>query len=279
MRPRRELFAADYIDDTVALYGRRVTGLDGGCEPDNELVWARDVLTAYFECCAAQPAVAHARAQFELIAGLTRSQGQSDVLPRALKVPYHSQERPESAITYDQFVRLAQRRRSVRFFADQPVEREKIDGMIEVARLAPSACNRQPFRFEILDDPKLARAAARLAGGTGGFAEQIPVLIIVVGDLSAYADERDRHLIYIDGALASMSLMLAAETLGLSTCPINWGDSDVRERKMRSFLGNPPKHLRPMMLIAVGYASEECSVPYSSKKELATLRRYNLEGR
>ena len=58
-------------------------------------------------------------------------------------------------------------------------------------------------------------------------------IVQVVGNLAAYPLERDRHLIYIDSALASMQLMLAAETLGLSTCPINWPDVDFAEQNIQ----------------------------------------------
>jgi hypothetical protein len=57
-----------------------------------------------------------------------------------------------------------------------------------------------------------ASEVAATAMGTAGFSNNIPALIAVVGDLSAYPAERDRHVIYIDGGLATMQLMLAFET-------------------------------------------------------------------
>ena len=92
----------------------------------------------------------------------------------------------------------------------------------------------------------------------------------VVGDLSAYPLERDRHLIYIDASLASMQLMLAAETLGLATCPINWPDIERAEQRIRDLLDLPP-HERVIMLIAIGYGDPEGGVPYSQKKQSNVL--------
>src|SRR5690606_22332573 len=111
---------------------------------------------------------------------------------------------------------------------------------------------------------------AKLAMGTSGFVENIQTLIVVVGDLSAYPFERDRHCIYIDASLASMQLMLALETMGLSTCPINWPDIESREMKMQEML-SLPHYLRPVMLIAVGYADKDGGIPYSQKKSSQTL--------
>ena len=107
----------------------------------------------------------------------------------------------------------------MRWYLQEPVPVELVCQAIDAAAQAPSACNRQPFRFIVSTEPESASRIADCAGGTAGFAQQLPAIIVVVGDLSAYPLERDRHLIYIDAALASMQLMLAAETLGLSTCP------------------------------------------------------------
>jgi nitroreductase len=63
-----------------------------------------------------------------------------------------------------------------------------------------------------------------------------------------------------------MQLMLAAETLGLSTCPINWPDVDAAERRIRELL-EIPSYERVIMLIAIGYGDPEGGVPYSQKKQ------------
>src|SRR5690606_11809839 len=111
-----------------------------------------------------------------------------------------------------------------------------------------------------------AVSIAKCAGGTNGFAENLPAMITIVGDLSAYPYERDRHLIYIDGSLAAMQLMLALETLGLSTCSINWPEVDSNERKLRKLI-KLKDYERVIMLLAVGYADAGGGVPYSQKKE------------
>ena len=69
--------------------------------------------------------------------------------------------------------------------------------------------------------------------------------------------------------------MLALETLGLASCLINWPDIEYRERLMDRELGLPP-HLRPVMLLAVGYADPAGGVPFSAKKPReALLREHN----
>jgi nitroreductase len=112
--------------------------------------------------------------------------------------------------------------------------------------------------------------------GTKGYAHNIQTFIVVVGNLDAYFDERDRHLIYIDGSLANMSFMLALETLGLGSCPINWPEIESREKLMEDFLKLNPWE-RPIMCIGVGYPDPEGKVAFSKKRDLSKIRSYNFD--
>jgi nitroreductase len=97
-------------------------------------------------------------------------------------------------------------------------------------------------------------------------------LVVLLGDLGCYPEERDRHVPYIDASLAAMQFMLALETLGLASCPINWPDIEGRERVMDRELALP-RHLRPVMLIALGYPDPAGGVPFSAKKSSELLLR------
>lgn len=268
MRPRRAVFAADYIAQTVASYGR-VAGL-GATEPDlidlGELRWAHDVLAEYFAVVVhPHRIIDRARSEF---ASLPNVEGDDRF------VPYRRELGTSPPVTPDAITALAHRRRSVRWYLPRPVPHELVDRAIEVAAESPSACNRQPFEFRIYDDPALVESISRVPLGTGGFAHNLPMIVVVVGKLRAFRTERDRHLIYIDGGLASMSFILALEAEGLSSCCINWADLPQQEREMTRLLHLAPDE-RVVMLIAVGYADPDGLVPYSQKKPLDLIRRYN----
>jgi nitroreductase len=179
--------------------------------------------------------------------------------------PYSYAELGDVGISYDDLYSLFMHRRSVRWFLEKEVPMGLIHKAINAATLAPSACNRQPFVFFVLNSKDKVGRVAKLAGGASGFADNLQCLIVVVGELDSYPNEYDRHLIYIDGALASMQLMLAFETLGLATCTINWPDTEMKEKKLQSILTLPDCH-RPILLLAVGYADPAGGVPYSQKK-------------
>lgn len=287
MRPRRDVFALSYIEETVHAYMQRVEAIQqnngrGGApalkSDTKELAWTRDVLTSYFQAVDTEhPTLQSAYRQFAEI-----EQDQDQLFTERAnrgetgkRVPY-TRNLDDIPVSYESLKELAYKRRSVRWFADKPVPRESLDKAIAIASQAPSACNRQPFEFRIYDDPALVQKVAELPGGTTGYAHNIPVIVAVVGRLRAYFSERDRHVVYIDASLAAMNFMLALETLGLSSCAINWPDVEHREKAIAETLKLEPDE-RPVMLIAVGYPDEDGMVAYSQKKDLSRIRSYNKQ--
>jgi nitroreductase len=260
MQPRRAVFASDYITETVDIYLKAVQQASL-CQA--ELKWATDVLTEYFAVVEDNEVIAKARLAFRRVPASTET---------TLSIPYAHHTLAKAPVSFDDLTALYKRRRSVRWFQQKTVDPELVRRAVNIASLAPSACNRQPYRFELLSDPKDAATIARCAMGTTGFADNIPCLIVVVGDLSCYPAERDRHVIYIDASLAAMQLMLALETLGLSSCAINWPDIELREQSLQDKLGLAC-HERPVMLMALGYAAPEGGVPFSQKKSDELLLR------
>jgi nitroreductase len=192
--------------------------------------------------------------------------------PGGGQVPFARRDGERSGVSFDEFLALCRQRRSVRWFLPEPVPRELVENAAAAAAQAPSACNRQPFLFRYFDEPGEATRIASIAMGTAGFADNFPALVVVLGDMSCYPFEQDRHVIYIDGALAAMQFMLALETLGLASCPINWPDIEPFERQMDAAL-ELPVHIRPVMLIALGYPDPDGGVPRSVKRPVQALLR------
>lgn len=271
MRGRRPVFAEDYIGETVdALVGaERLGGIDPA-----EHKWATDVLDAYFDAVGDAPRIRAARERYRGRSERTCSVAEGAESGPAPAgggwQPYARAQGARADVDYEDFLQLCRQRRSVRWFLPRPVPRELIEKAVAAAAQAPSACNRQPLFLRYFERPDEARRVAGIAMGTAGYAENVPALVVVLGDLSAFFDERDRHLVYIDGALASMQLMLALETVGLASCPINWPDVEGLERRMAREL-RLPVYLRPVMLIALGYPDPAGGVPFSAKKPVSSL--------
>ena len=269
MRPRRPVFALDYLGETVEYYERAIeqhTRL--GSTETGELEWAHGVLADYFRIVdAANPVVVAANVRF------TRTL-ESFRPADTRKVPYERAHGDKSAATYEDLLSLARQRRSVRWFKQEPVPRELIDKALLVARQSPSACNRLPYEFRIFDDPEMVGKVASIPFGAAGYGHQIPTIAVLVGRLNHYFSPRDRHVIYVDSALAGMSFMLALETLGLASSVINWPDFEPLENRMQKTLKLDADE-RVIMLVAIGYADPSGLIAYSEKKPLDVLRRYN----
>jgi nitroreductase len=175
------------------------------------------------------------------------------------------------------FLELAGRRQSCRGYAPQPVGRDLIDRCLEAARLAPSACNSQPWSFYVIDQEPLRGALARETC-TGlyrlnEFALQAPVLIAVVTERSKYTARmggwyRGVQYSLIDIGIAGDHLTLQAAELGLGTCWLGW----FNERAAKRVLGLP-RAARIDVIFTLGYPADE-SVRPKNRKSLEEMRRY-----
>ena len=268
MEPRRPVFAREYIGETVQAFDSASAAVRDHSS-STELLWSRGVLDEYFDVVSpdSDPKVRRAydqyRAVIEQMAALNDG-------PK----PYPAQVLSAKPVTPDQFAELCRVRRSVRWYDGRKVPREVIDRAIAAAGTTPSACNRQPFRYLIFDDPGLLERVASIPMGTVGFSHNFPTLAVLVGDLGAYFDERDRHVIYIDGSLSAMTFMFALQTEGVASCSINWPDLKEKEVALREEL-DLESNERVIMLLSFGYARDEGGVPASVKKPLPQLREFN----
>lgn len=152
---------------------------------------------------------------------------------------------------------LMENRQSERKYLDKPVENEKIERILHAGRIAPSACNGQPWKFIVVNDSvKLKEVAGAASAKTlkmNTFVDQAPVIIVIIREKSnlssragALVKDKDYSLIDIGIATASMAYQAAAE--GLGTCIIGWLD----EKKIRESL-SIPRTKRIELILSVGY--------------------------
>ena len=261
MRPRRDVFGEGYIIETVQHFNRCV---ENNVLSEAEFSWANDVISEYFSVVSSSDKIDIALTAFREVDSVRETGVDSCHKP----LVYSTLGSAE--ISFDQFQTLCQRRHSMRWFEPKRVPRDLVDAAVVVAATAPSACNRQPFKFYVFDQPERAQEIGAIPMGTAGFSHNFQCMVVVVGDLSAYPFEKDRHIIYIDSGLAVMQLQLALETQGLASCCINWPDIERHERQMALELDLAP-YQRPVMLLAVGYPLADALVPYSAKKNASDL--------
>ena len=143
------------------------------------------------------------------------------------------------------------KRQSIREYQDKPVPEDKLNRILEAARLAPSASNGQPWKFIVVKDSQRRRELAQAANGQA-FVGQAPVII------AAVATDPDRVMscgipsYAVDLAIAITQMTLAAADEGLGTCWIGAFSQD----KVKEILEVPMK-CKVVTVLPVGYPKRE----------------------
>lgn len=170
------------------------------------------------------------------------------------------------------FLEIANLRQSCRKYApDKEVEQEKLDAILEAVRLAPSACNGQPYKLTVCRG-EAAKAAAKATMGMGmnKFAAQAPVVIVFSEEpyvKTAALGAKVKGIDYrsIDIGIAAAYLTAQAATLGLGTCILGWLDTE----KLRKICGlSAPACL----VVTLGYPADP--MREKKRKSLEQLVRY-----
>ncbi|SEW28506.1 Nitroreductase [Cognatiyoonia koreensis] len=260
MPERRPVFAESFIGETVALYTRLIKSAAPSAP---EVRWAHDVLTAYF--AAVQKDDGKIAAAYKSWSALPPLPAQTPMPASPYALADQGQMITEKLPAFETFAALCRARRSQRWFSDAPLPMDQVRAAMDAALQAPSACNRQPFDFYLVQSREKVKAVTSLPLGTAGFGDDLPAVIAVVGDLSNFAEPRDRHLIFIDSGLVAMQFMLALTAQGLGSVPINWPDLPDNHDALRDILGLAP-HQVPIMLIGLGVPDPTCIIPYSGKR-------------
>lgn len=152
------------------------------------------------------------------------------------------------------FLEIAQTRRSLRTYLPNPVEAEKLEYVLECARLAPSWKNLQCWRFIVVEDAATRQALAETMKETNPGRKaitQAPLVIVLCAVPAESEVFEGKDYMMLDAGLAMEQLILAATEQGLGTC---W-QGLFSEEKMRSVL-NIPEEVRVLAMTPLGYANE-----------------------
>ena len=154
------------------------------------------------------------------------------------------------------------KRRSVRSYQDRPVEKEKLEKVLEAARLAPSAKNRQEWRFIVVTDEEKIKMLVDACKGQR-FVGEAPVVIVGLADSSV------SRWYKVDIGIAMEHMALEAVELGLGTC---WIGAFYPE-KVKEILDIPDEK-EVVALLTLGYPKDE-GEHITSRKSLNEIVCYN----
>jgi nitroreductase len=178
-----------------------------------------------------------------------------------------------------QMLEIISRRQSDRKYESRPVENEKLERIIEAARISPSANNAQPWKFIVVTDAELLAGTSEAASskllGMNNFVAQAPVQIVIVREKSdiltrAGSAVKKRDYSLIDIGIASENICLQAEAEGLGSCMIGWFD----EKQVKKILGIPAAR-RVELIITIGYpAGSKREKKRKPKEETVSFNKY-----
>lgn len=169
------------------------------------------------------------------------------------------------------FLTIANNRQSCRSYDEtKPVEQEKLDAILEAVRLAPSACNGQPYHLTVCRGETAKEVAKATMGmGMNKFASQAPVMIVIsempyVKSAALGSKLKGNDYRSIDIGIAAAYLTAEATAQGLSTCILGWLD----DKKIRTLcdLEYPVR-----LVICLGYAKEDDKLRAKKRKNFDTL--------
>ena len=169
------------------------------------------------------------------------------------------------------FTEIAQTRQSCRSYdAAREVEQEKLDAILASARLAPSACNAQPYHITVCRG-EAAKAAAKAVQGMGmnKFASDCPVMLVISeapynATAALGAKVKDNDYRSIDIGIMTAYLTAEATAQGLSTCILGWLD----DKELRKICGIDQK---VRLVVSLGYAKADDKLRPKKRKDMEEL--------
>ena len=179
------------------------------------------------------------------------------------------------------FLDLVRARESVRSYSPRRVPRDVVDRCLEAARLAPSACNSQPWSFIVVDEEELRRRLAKKAFSgiysMNSFAAGAPVLIVVLTLRSTAAASlggyfRRTKYSLIDIGIACEHLVLQAAEEGLGTCWLGWFNEGAVKKLLKL-----PRLAKIHVIVSLGYADGK-GMRGKQRKSIDEIRRYAQPG-
>ena len=159
-------------------------------------------------------------------------------------------------------------RRSVRKYKPDPVPSEKLDRLLEAARIAPSWSNKQCWRFIVVGEEERKKALAASMPESNparkAVGETAPLVLVLCADPAESGKQDNKDYYLLDAGLAMQQLMLAAHAEGLGTCWVAWFD----EEKARAACAVPPDY-RIVGLTPLGVPEKQPSA--RPRKELGQI--------
>lgn len=162
-------------------------------------------------------------------------------------------------------------RTSIRDYEARPVEKEKVEKMLRAAMAAPTAMNKQPWHFVVVEQRSVLDSLAD-ANPYAKMLLKAPLAIVVCGDMDKVIEGGGRDFWIQDASAATENLLLAAHAMGLGAVWTGAYPSEERSKAISATL-SLPDNLVPLNMIVIGYPAEHPQPKDKFKEENITFKR------
>jgi nitroreductase len=147
-------------------------------------------------------------------------------------------------------------RRSIRQYKQEIISNDILKELLKAGMSGPTAGNK-PWKFIVINDPEKIRELANADSGAN-LASNVPLAILVCGDMKKYQDISQRYWV-IDSSIAAQNILLAAHSKGLGAVWSGVYPTEERINGLKS-LFELPENIKPLVLIVIGYPAEHLPV-------------------
>lgn len=170
--------------------------------------------------------------------------------------------------TKDSFLNFSNSRKSVRNYTNQDIPIEVFNHAFDLAKNTPSACNRQSWRTYLFTEKKLINEILKIQGGNRGFGHLANKVIVIAGEVGAFASTGERNQVFIDGGMYAMNLLYALHYYKIAACILNCSTTIEKDRKLRE----STKIKESEVFIAI----VSCGIP-PEDFEIASSKRFDIK--
>ena len=164
------------------------------------------------------------------------------------------------------FLNFSNSRHSVRDYTGEIVSETKIVKSIDIAKNAPSVCNRQPNKVYLINNKSIIDEALAIQGGITGFSNNINQLLVITTNRNFFYSIGEKNQLYIDGGLFVMNLLYSLHFNEIGACPLHWGMENKMDRLIEKIL-DLKKSEKVICFISIGIPTHEFKITGSMRRD------------
>ena len=168
------------------------------------------------------------------------------------------------------YINFSKSRHSIRNFNSIPVDVNKIENAVNLAKYCPSACNRQSSKVYLVQNKLVISEILKIQQGINATSDFIYQLLVVTSNRSYFFTSGERNQHFIDGGIFLHSLLLALHYEQIAACPLHWSLNYREDNKIKKIVGLSDGE-KVIALVAIGNVEAKFKVPASHRKNIGEL--------